>query len=107
MLILCFEVSTWKHTQRSISVGIIYEFFLVFRFPLFDSHLTWYALFSERDELQKDIEAICLQQSGVAGTVNSYMQARRWVNIQNHIVTYFSRHNFVVLKRSKLNNIII
>lgn len=61
----------------------------MFRFPPFDSHLTWYASFSERDELQKDIEAICLQQSGVAGTVNSYMQARRWVNIHNHIVTNF------------------
>lgn len=41
---------------------------------------SWYVS-SERDELQKDVETICLQQAGVAGSVDisTRMQARRFV----------------------------
>ena len=36
----------------------------------------------ERDELQKDVETICLQQAGVASSVDvsTRMQARRFIH---------------------------
>jgi len=57
----------------------------------------------ERDELQKDIETMCLQQSGVAGStdINTRMQARRAAGLEQELES--SKEKVVLLSRENHN----